>query len=130
MIYYTGIGHNQDNRHTHEEFVCLMRKIFGDRKTRDYTASQWAKWAGAIEIFEDKSDYGIISISVPDGLTTQQKQDLLKRHLDNQLFTQNVFHKNEIYDTCLCMIDSSNVTLNWDRGGYKYSVIIGHLEGM
>jgi hypothetical protein len=78
----------------------------------------------------EKVDYGTILVHFLNGLTYDQKYTIVKQTIENQIFTKNRMHYNEILDSCTEMmkIIENSFTINWNLPGYKYAFRIEYLD--
>lgn len=76
-------------------------------------------------------DYGTILVHFLPGLTYDQKYTIVKQNLENQVFTKNRTHYNEMLNQCTEMMKliENAFTINWNLPGYKYTFRIEYLDG-
>lgn len=75
-------------------------------------------------------DYGTIHVRFLPGLTYDQKYVIVKQNVENQVFTKNRVHYNEMLSHCTEMmkIIENTFTINWNLPGYTYSLMIEYLD--
>jgi hypothetical protein len=75
-------------------------------------------------------DYGTILVHFLPGLTYDQKYTIVKQNLENQVFTKNRMHYNQMLEQCTEMmkIIENSFTINWNLPGYKYTFRIEYLD--
>ena len=75
-------------------------------------------------------DYGTINVTLHRGLSLDQKMTMIKNAVENQLFTRNRNHYNEILDQCIAIskiIDDGIPVVNrLNNYIYKYSFFLNY----
>jgi hypothetical protein len=75
---------------------------------------------------DHKADYGTIQVHFLPGLTYDQKYTIIKQHIENQIFTKNRMHYNEILEQCteIMKLIENTFTISWNLPTYKYTLKI------
>ncbi len=71
-------------------------------------------------------DYGTIQVVLLPHLTYDQKYTIIKQMVENQVFTKNRTHYNQILNQCTIAIENPNISMNikWKMPEYTYTLKI------